>query len=333
MARNFLPGSVTGDAALDEIGLRFDRLLDNGVLRTTVTSDGAEGDDITVEIRDNAASPAVDAYFLSDGWRNGMGGITLWPATNTGAVTIAVNGGAPMALLTPSGGAVEAGQLPSGLLVQWRYWGGDLIVVSPIPASDSGPQARYFFKLISSQTWVKPVGLGDDTAWNVLGWGAGGGGSSGASTAGGGGGACQQGLFRHGDLPSSVAVTIAAGGAVNANGGNTTFGSLLTALGGGRAVSAGGGAGAGLLGAGVDATPGAMGGGATGEDASLPDAGAGGASSTGGRSVRGGAGGGSTGGVSLFGGNGGGTNTPGDPRGGGGGRNAVGGRGELLIWN
>ena len=104
----------------------------------------------------------------------------------------------------------------------------------------------------STGTWTKPSGA---TFVMVECWGGAGGGGSGRRGAvstnrlggsGGGGGAYTQRLFKASDLTSTVTVTIAAGGTGGAaitvdstdgnngtNGGNTTFGSYLTAFGGG----------------------------------------------------------------------------------------------------
>lgn len=101
----------------------------------------------------------------------------------------------------------------------------------------------------SSTTWTKPSGA---TWVMVEAWGAGGGGGAGdygagggtmVGGAGGGGGAYMNKLFAASDLTSTVSITIGAGGAGGTiaggiyaqpgnNGGNTTFGSYLTAYGG-----------------------------------------------------------------------------------------------------
>jgi hypothetical protein len=106
-------------------------------------------------------------------------------------------------------------------------------------------------------TWTKPA-TGSMARIQV--WGGGGGGPrrTTSATAGGGGGAYKEIILPLSDLTSTVSVTIAAGGAGRigsagngGNGGNTTFGSLITAFGGGGGVDdstigpwgAGGGAG------------------------------------------------------------------------------------------
>jgi hypothetical protein len=114
-------------------------------------------------------------------------------------------------------------------------------------AQGPGGTAAVFTEFTSSGTYTK-----DPSASFIMveAWGAGGGGGSGKYNAtraggrGGGGGAYTMRVFKASDVPSSVAVAIGAGGAGGAakttagdgnygnNGGNTTFGSLLTAYGG-----------------------------------------------------------------------------------------------------
>jgi hypothetical protein len=343
--RTFLPGVVTGETALNTIGQRVDRLYDNATPWATVTS-GSEPDDVTVSINSNESGTPQDTAFLERGWLAGMGVRLAWPVTNTGAVTLAVNGGSALNIVTPEGDAIAAGQFPQGLVVELVYYDGDLVVVSAIPDATGGAQARFWYVFTASGTWNKPAGLGDDTAWHARLWGAGGAGSTQTSTGhGGGGGACAFGTFRHGDLASSIVVTIGAGGAAanpGGNGGNSTFGSLLTGYGG-----AGGGAGAtvysgggGLISAGTTSGPGEIGGGAGGENAGNAWGGAGGGatgSGAGGNAYWGGAGGGAavggTAGGSRFGGDGGADGVAGQAPGGGGGRNAQGARGEFWFFN
>lgn len=178
-------------------------------------------------------------------------------------------------------------------------------------------------------------------------WGAGASGGRGISSfsgGGGGGGGYVCGWFTLAELPSSVSITIGAGGlarTVNGTagqaGGNSTFGSLLTAYGGGpgggppSTPSAGGGSGAGQGAAGTAGNntgsavsggaagvfgPGTGGGGAAsgaaGGSTYISGGGGGGNGGAGGDAGWGGAGGGggnssgsAAGGTSKFGGNGG----------------------------
>ncbi|MBF9042945.1 hypothetical protein HKCCE4037_06385 [Rhodobacterales bacterium HKCCE4037] len=333
MARSFLPGADDGDDFVDDVGLQFDRLLDNAHFWATVTSDGAEGDDVEVDLNDNADTPAKDTYFLSDGWQNGMGIRLAWPATNTGAVTVDVNETGALDVLDVEGNALTAGRLPAGLIVQMTYFEGDLYCTSAIAEGSAGPSARFYEVFNLSGTWTKPTGMSDDTPVRVQLWGGGGGG--GGSVYGGGGGGYAEAIFRLGDLPASVSITIAAGGAVNSNGGNSTFGSFMTAYGGGAGSGSDFGGGGGALGAGTTGDGGRGGGGdGVGQDAANVNAGgAGGNTSTGGSAVNGGGGGTrlGSGGVSLNGGNGGSQGTPGTAPGGGGGMNAVGAAGRCIV--
>lgn len=202
----------------------------------------------------------------------------------------------------------------------------------------------------SPATWTKPTGL---TYIDVELWGGGGSGGSSTSTfsaSGGGGGAYIKGTFLADKLGAIETITIGAGGiavsggGTNGNdGGNSTFGSLLTIYGGenGAGNTGAGGGGGGVLGRGSSETGGAPlagtvstfggGNGATGSTGGTSIyGGAGGADdgNSGGSSVYGGGGGGGgqggSGGTSTFGGNGGagansGTATSGSVPGGGGG--------------
>ena len=94
----------------------------------------------------------------------------------------------------------------------------------------------------ASGTWTKPA---NGEMALIQAWGAGGSGGRGTDTnqggGGGGGGAYVERWMPVDDLTATVAVTIGAGGAsVNTSntagnaGGNTTFGSVVTAYGGGK---------------------------------------------------------------------------------------------------
>lgn len=330
-------GGATG--LMRQYSERFRTLFDASCLPLTAVAGTANAVTATLD-------PPLDPVgVLVDGMK-----FTLtWAAANTAGVTLAINGGAAIAVVGANGLALTAGAVGAGLRSLIEYIGGSFRILSPLLNSLTGGGERYFWQFTTNGTWNKPAGLDPDTMVFVEGWGAGGGGA--ASAAGGGGGAYASRWMRAGDLPSAVAVTIGAGGSTSTNGaagGDSTFGSLLTAYGGGGAANGTntGGGGGGALSAGLSASgqAGRLGGGqgvsgSSGNDATTENgggSGAGASSFQGGGSLRGGGGGGAgpsgVGGVSIYGGAGGAANNAGVAPGGGGGRAAVGARGEIRVW-
>lgn len=208
-----------------------------------------------------------------------------------------------------------------------------------------------------SGTWTKPGGFSATARVNAMCWGAGGGGGSNVNGGGGGGGSAVLYETTLGSLGSTVTVTVATAPAVDTVGGNTTFGAVFTAYGGGPGAAGTGnsGSGGGLYAAGANNAAGGAplggavgapggdsiygGGGSSGSTGanSVWGGGSGGTSNNpGGRSFYGGGGGGGsvtgTGGSSVVGGSGGGNGVAGVAPGGGGGRNAIGSRGECRVW-
>lgn len=329
-------------------------LLDASAL--PLTDIGGTADDVT-------ATCALDlpGYGLIDGMK-----FTLtWAEDNTGPLTLALNGGSPVDVLDSSGGTLAAGAAAAGMRSLLEYIGGAYRILG----SGGGASAaqRYAQVFTASGIWSKPAGLPDDTPVTVEMWGGGGGGSTNATGGGGGGGAYARQIYRIGDLPASVSVGIGSGGSAGiqgGQGGNTTFGALLTAYGGGGGdqIGGAGGGGGGEIGAGVTAagggagTGGRIGGGRGGrggdmetrlqpEDARTIYGGAGGgagvntsSATNGAMAVYGGGGGGGggsgvlLGGTSVYGGRGGDKGSAGQAPAGGGGQNAAGARGEVRIW-
>lgn len=220
-----------------------------------------------------------------------------------------------------------------------------------VKAYVDGTSAPVLQVFTASGTWTKPTGYSDDTMVTVEMWGGGGGGNYGGTlgtTSCGAGGAYASKRFRLADLPASVSVTVGAGGTGRTGsagngtpGGNSTFGTLLTAFGGagGRDTAFSGGGGE--LAAGTNGSGGKVGGGnAAGGDALTAFGGGAGAhagTGAGGNAVFGGGGGGFTagGGLSAYGGNGGTAAAGLAPGGGGAGRTASSGyngaRGEVRV--
>lgn len=103
--------------------------------------------------------------------------------------------------------------------------------------------ALSYTEFLTSTTWSKPADLDPDALVLTLCWGGGGGYyTTSASRAGGGGGSCSWAVWRAGNLPDDVTVTIGAGGGGNGAGGTTWFHTQY-AYGGGSGTSSAGGAG------------------------------------------------------------------------------------------
>lgn len=215
---------------------------------------------------------------------------------------------------------------------------GARLFVNPTSVSALKPDTTTYEYAGSPHTWTKPTGL---TQIYVKMWGGGGGGSGQLGItykgAGGGGGYVEKWILAS-ELGSTETITIGAGGAGGSNngvdGGDTTFGSLLTALGGKKGSASAGSAGdvGGAGGFPIQVYP--LVGTGTGQAGLY--AGAGGEDGqNGGASYFGGGGGGGgttgTGGVSTFGGNGGAANNAGSVPGGGGGATAAGGNGRCIV--
>jgi hypothetical protein len=212
----------------------------------------------------------------------------------------------------------------------------------------AGVVATDYQEFTASGTWTKPAGANFVYVEAIGGGGSGRRDNSGSTVGGGGGGGLfVSGIFRASDIGSSVTVTVGAGGLSRTgsdqngtNGGNSTFGSHVTAYGGGAGNTTGSSGKAGnLLGA-FNGTVEEMSGYYGGQ-------GSWNSGYVGGSTVYGGAGGGAAfnpaqftnGGTSLYGGNGGNggsTATAGAAPGGGGGggtlTSGAGGAGRIRVW-
>ena len=324
--RNPIPNG-TGLSVRTALNLRTKSLFD--AAQFPLTAIGGTANAVTASL-----APALDG----DGLLDGMTFTLTWGAANTGGVTLAINGGSPVPVLGPNGLALPAASVGDGLRSQITYIGGDFVMLSPTLLSGGVGGVRYSFTFTASGTWTKPTDLPDATPVTIQLWAGGGGGSS---TGGGGGGGFATRIIRAEDLGATVTVTIGAGGAANAVGGNSTFGAALTAYGGGAAGSAVGGGGGGEVTAGAGTAGGLVGGGTGGANgqAGFPagtifggGGGKGQGTNAGGAAVYGGGGGGSSGGLSAYGGNGGLGSAAGTAPAGGGGQSGTGARGECRVW-
>lgn len=297
-------------------------------------------------------TPAITAYATGQEFTFTAG------TANTGACTLNVSGLGAKTIKKDVSSDLATGDILANQIVKVMYDGTNMQLISKSPVQPIVSTVQTF---TSSGTYTKPSNI---SLVRVQAWA--GGGSGGRSTtasigsSGGGGGMYLEKYFLPSELGTTETVTIGAGGAAqsgNGNGtagGNTTFGSLLTAIGGGAGISgdqqAGGAGGSAAY---ENGAAGSAGGGAGNGQAGIYSGGGGSNVSgisqgyPGGASYYGGGGGGGSdansgaGGASLFGGSGGAGNSGGGgagsvPGGGGGGggsggASGAGGNGKVIV--
>ncbi|QEW26744.1 hypothetical protein RIdsm_02546 [Roseovarius indicus] len=244
----------------------------------------------------NAVTADVDPEIPAAGFSAGMVFSITWGATNTSSgVTIAIGSESAVDIVDADGTTLEVGQIEDGRTDVLIYDGTDFRLLTGGAEIDNGSASITTYT--TSDTWVNSAA--ENTIVMVELWG---GGADGTTTNGGDGGEYNRAFFKAGDLTSTVAIGVGAGG-----GNDSTFGSYLTARGGQGEAPAG----AWLGGAG----------GANGEGGTDAMWGGGGGSGSGGPG----------GGSSEYGGAGGSAGNDGAAPAGGGGANGSGARGEARI--
>ncbi len=212
--------------------------------------------------------------YLTDGVKAGM--LFAWKqgaTQNSGAMTLVLSdGGSPaeetaaIDIVDLSGAALVSGRVGANTHQVVYYSAEEAKFILLTDTRDTN-RVLNIQEFTANGTWTKPAGTPGDALVIVDLWGAGGGGGANANGGGGGGGSFRRQIFKASDLSSTVSVTVPAGGAVNTAGGNSTFGSLLTAYGGAAGANAaggGGGGGGGRMGAGSAGSSGTGGGGGRG---------------------------------------------------------------------
>lgn len=322
--------SPAGTDFLDQYSDYLNALLDVSVMRL-VSVAGT-----------NTITASVEPIGLpAAGLTSGMKFTFVPAANNTGAVTLNIDSSGAVSVVNADGGALDADDLDSSTRYLIEYDGTNFVVLTSVAATPLGS-----LKTTYDTTSVWTNSFSATALIRVQLWGGGGGGGE---SSGGGGGAYAEDFYIAGDLPASVTITVGAGGSIGGEGGNSSFGSFLTAYGGGGASLsiARSGGGGGEIEAGSEGAAGAIGGGAPNGHATTIYGGAGGGSGNGGHAVWGGGGGGATdvaannGGTSVYGGDGGdggSSSTAGTlPGGGGGGGNSnlsqakAGGGGRCIV--
>jgi hypothetical protein len=307
---------LAGGAVLDNIAQKVGALFNAMNLKPTNITNS--GNDYTLTI-----DPVLIADVVA-----GMGFYIQPNVTNTGAVRIRITAANPYyEVVKASGEAIATGEFSSDTVYHVVFFNGSFVILSTIADLTIDNTVSLFVNEFTvSGTWTKPD-VPSNAIVEVEAWSGGSGGQSTSGGSGGNGGGYFRKVFKASELTATVSVSIGAGGAVNGNGGNTTFGAYMTVFGGLSSAGEPGGpfnplSGSGQSGMWAGGYGGLVAGGSSGGNVVFGGAGGGGSNT------------GANAGISLLGGNGGQGGNPGTPGsvpGGGGGRNAVGAAGKVIV--
>lgn len=174
-------------------------------------------------------------------------------ADNTGATTISPNGLGPYDIISAAGAALVGGEFVAGGMYELRYNGTEFQITS-VPTSMAAAASgigRLVKRTFITTAGVLPGGFTPQVGVTKIrvrgqgGGGAGAGTSTGNASGGGASGSYAEAMWSVSSISAPVTVTVGAGGAGNSNasgsaGGTTSFGTYLTAPGGGGGSRASG---------------------------------------------------------------------------------------------
>ena len=196
-------------------------------------TDIQNGSLVTLGAVSGADTITASAPFTLSSYAAGQGFRFVADGTNTGAVTINIDGLGAKSITKNGADPLGVGDIPLGKVVEIVYDGTQFQYTN---VSSSNP-AVVMQTFTSSGTYTPTSGMQYCVVHMV---GGGGGGatlaSGNAGGAGGGAGEYATGVFSAAAIGASKAVTIGAGGGSGSNGGTTSLGVLLTAVGGSGAT-------------------------------------------------------------------------------------------------
>ncbi len=221
---------ITGPAYMDQVKGAVDTLYDSIAIRPVSITN--VGNSYTIVI-----DPVLDADVITP-----MAFFVKPNVANTGAIQMRVTSANSYYPIKKANGTdFAAGEFRTDTDYYLVFLGGNFVCLSNFDFTslvDVPISTIYTASGTLDLTTIKTI-KSPDTLLFVRLWGAGGsGGRGGQAGSGGGGGAYAEGWYRLGDLSNTISIIVGAGGAglttngAGVAGGNSSFGSLVTAYGG-----------------------------------------------------------------------------------------------------